>query len=149
LEKNHLLSKMDINECFNKRLLRKIGQDKLKVEGSLRVAENKLIKSKELSEKGFFDEAFISAYTCMFHSARAILYKDGIQEKSHFAVYIYINEKYLDKIPKNLIEAFKIYQLERHKVLYGFDREVSRKEAKSCIEDAEDFLFKIKEILNF
>ena len=30
----------------------------------------------------------------MFHAARALLYKNWIQEKSHFAMYIYLKEKY-------------------------------------------------------
>jgi len=29
----------------------------------------------------------LAAYTAMFHAARAVLYKDGIQEKSHYATY--------------------------------------------------------------
>lgn len=143
-----MLNKMDVNECFNKRLLRKIHVDRLKVGGSLKIAESKLSKAKELSEKEFFDEALISAYTAMFHAARALLYRDGIQEKSHFAVYIYIKEKYSNNISNHLIEAFKIYQLERHEALYGFEYKASREDSESVIVDAEDFLFKIKEILN-
>jgi uncharacterized protein (UPF0332 family) len=138
---------MDVKECFDKRLLRKIQVDKLKVESSLRIAENKILRAKELAEEEFFNEALVSAYTSMFHAARALLYRDGIQEKSHFAVYIYLNEKYSGKIPSYLIEAFKVYQQERHQALYGFDYNAGKDDAESALVDSEEFLTKIKNIL--
>ena len=119
-----------------------------KSKNSLSVAENKLQEAKELFNSDFFNQVVVSAYTSMFHAARSLLYKEGIQEKSHFAVYVYINEKYSDKIPRSLIESFKVYQSERHKVLYGFDEKVNEDDAESALEDAEEFLIKIKEILN-
>jgi len=139
---------MNVKECFDKKLLKKINPDKEKSEGSLKIAENKLGKAGDLLKGEFDDESLLSSYTSMFHAARSLLYKEGVQEKSHYAVYVYINEKYANKIPRSLIESFKVYQLERHNVLYGFDKGVSKEEAESAIEDAEEFLNKIKDILN-
>jgi uncharacterized protein (UPF0332 family) len=139
---------MNIKDCLKERILRKIPMDLIKVESSLKIAEVKFEKARNLLKSEFFEEAVLSAYTSMFHAARALLYKDGLQEKSHFAVYIYIHEKYSDKISKSLINAFYNYQKDRHRVLYGFDEELCEEDAKKAIFYANDFLISIKGIIN-
>jgi len=139
---------MNTDELFKKKLLKKISIDLNKVRNSIKIAENKLERAKELFSSDFFQEAFVSAYTSIFHSSRALLYKQGIQEKSHFAVYSYIKNKFSSLIPKKLIEAFSNYQLERHNIFYGFESEISKNKAENIILDAEEFLEKIQEILN-
>jgi len=139
---------MNIDECLKKRLLRKIEPSKEKSESSIRTSEIKLDESKRLFSLDFFNNSVISAYTSMFHAARALLYKDGIQEKSHYAIYIYLKEKYSNKIQLSLINSFFNYQNKRHYVLYGFEYSESKEGAKAIIFDAEEFLNKIKEILN-
>jgi len=139
---------MDIRDCFGKRLLRKIEPDKNKSMNSIKIAENLLEKARSLLDADFFSDALFNAYTSMFHAARSLLYKDGIQEKSHHAVYIYIKDKYSKDISKGLIESFKNHQLERHELIYGFESDVNKKKAEAIIEDAEQFLGKIEEVLN-
>ncbi len=139
---------MNIEECLKKRILIKITPDPEKSESSVKTAETKLTEAKELFNSDFFNQVVITAYTSMFHIARALLYKDGIQEKGHFAVFTYLNEKYSDKIPRSLINSFFNFQNERHAVLYSLGFEATKQDAEDIIIDAEDFLFKIKSILN-
>ena len=137
-----------VDECVKKRLLRKITPSNEKSKSSIKIAEAKLENSKELFKADFFNESIISAYTSIFHSCRALLFKDGIQEKSHYATYIYIKENYSDKLSKELINSFYHYQLERHNILYGFEiLEYSKDEAEEAIINAECFLGKIKKVL--
>ena len=82
----------------------------------------------------------------MFHAVRAILYKEGIQEKSHYATYVYINEKYSDKIPQHLINSFNILREDRHEILYGFDLNILKEDAENAILDSEEFLEEVKKI---
>src|SRR3989344_3084996 len=96
----------ELRICFDKRLLRSINPDTEKSRKSIETAEKKLNKAVKLINVGFFDLSVLEAYTCMFHAARALLYKDGIQEKSHFCTLIYTRENYGKKIPSNLINAF-------------------------------------------
>jgi uncharacterized protein (UPF0332 family) len=139
---------MKTEDLFKERLLRKIKPSLEKASSSLKIAENKLNEAKKLFKSHFFNQTVISAYTCMFHAARAILYKEGIQEKSHYAVCFYLREKYSEKIPKNLLNSFDNYRKERHEALYGFDYEAEKEDAESAIEDSEELLNKIKEILH-
>lgn len=158
---------MNVEECFQRKLLKKIAPDKLKAKSSLNIAERKLERAQELFSEDFFAESFVTAYTSMcqellfkvwflstlknrrfltFHSARSLLYLDGVQEKGHYAVYVYIFEKYAQKISCSLIEAFYAYQSERHKLLYGFDNDSSKAQAQSILEDAEEFLLEVRKI---
>lgn len=125
---------MNIKELFDQKLLRKIPKDLDKVNKSINISEDKLIRAKELIDSEFFEEALVSAYMSMFHAARAILYNDGIQEKSHFAIYIYL--------------GFRNYQLERHEINYGFDIKVSQDNAEEIISDAEKFLEAARRVLS-
>ncbi len=138
---------MDIKRCFEERILRKIKPDLEKVKQSVKNAEIKLERAKELFSKDFFNEALFLAYTSFFHAARSLLYKDGIQEKSHYATYVYIKEKYFKEIDSKLVESFRVYQLERHDILYGFSKEITKEEANNSILDAEEFIEQIKKIL--
>jgi uncharacterized protein (UPF0332 family) len=136
-----------IDELFNKRLLRKIPVDKEKVNLSIKIAEKKLNEAKRLSESGFFSNALLSSYTSMFHASRALLYKEGVQEKSHYAVYFYIKERFSGKIPMSLINSLNHYREIRHNILYGEESEIEEDDSENSIIDAEDFLEEIKKII--
>jgi len=136
-----------IQELFDKRLLRKIPIDKEKINSGIKISLSKLEEAKKLSNAGFFGNAALSAYTSMFHASRALLYSRGIQEKSHYATYIYIKEKFSDKIPLSLINSFNSSREIRHNLLYGEEIEISEEDSESLILDAEDFLEEVKKIL--
>ncbi|MBU0894761.1 MAG: HEPN domain-containing protein [Nanoarchaeota archaeon] len=138
---------MDVKECIRKRILREISSDIKKSESSIKIAKSKLIETRKLFASEFFNNSVLSIYTSMFHAARALLYKDGIQEKSHYATYIYINEKYSDRIPRQLINAFNLLREDRHEILYGFQQNSSREEVENFILDLEEFLAVIEKIL--
>lgn len=138
---------MDIGYFFKERKLRNIPVDLEKSKKSLEIAKSKLEEAKKLFSADFYNNSILSVYTSMFHASRALLYKDGIQEKSHYAVYIYIKEKYSDKIPKNLLNSFNNLREERQEILYGFEEDVLKEDVEDAILNAEDFLEKVKEIL--
>jgi uncharacterized protein (UPF0332 family) len=139
---------MDIDECIKKRLLRKIEPNQNKSDSSVKTAEMKLEEAKQLFASEFFNSSVISAYTSMFHIARALLYSEGFQEKSHYAVYIYLKEMYSDKISLSLINSFFNYQSQRHAVLYELEYQAASKDVENLILDAEEFLYKVKELLS-
>jgi uncharacterized protein (UPF0332 family) len=135
-----------IKELVENRELRKVKVDKEKVEKSLEVSKIKLEESKRLFSAGFFDTAFLTLYTSMFHAARSLLYKDGFQEKSHFSVYIYLQERYSESLPKNLLFAFNEFRNVRHEILYGFEGENDKEETEQAILDAEEFLEEVEKL---
>jgi uncharacterized protein (UPF0332 family) len=137
---------MNIKECFEKRMLREIPPDPEKAKRSLEIAENKLKTAKKAFQKELYGPVIIYGYTSMFHSSRALLYRDGIQEKSHICLGIYIKEKYSEKIPPYLINSLDSFRKERHETLYGLDFIETKKDAELIIHDAEQLLKTIKKI---
>lgn len=135
------------DDCFKFRLLRKIKPDEEKSKKSLEIAESRLTRAKEALNIKIFDFVILESYMAMFHVARALLYRDGIQEKSHYAISIYLKENYCDKIPSPVINFLEIHRTERHEAIYGLDYKPEKKDAELAIQDAEIFIREIKKIL--
>ena len=134
-------------DCFKFRLLRKIKPDKDKSKKSLEIAESRLERAKEALKINIFDFVILESYMSMFHAARALLYKDGIQEKSHYAISIYLKEKYSSKIPLPVINFLEIHRTERHEAMYGLEYKPEKKDAGLALKDAEIFIKEIKKII--
>lgn len=137
----------NVEDCFKFRLLRKIKPDTEKSKKSLEIAESRFARAKEALKLNIFDFVILESYMSMFHSARALLYKDGIQEKSHYAISVYLKEKYSSKIPLPIINLLEIHRTERHEALYGLEYKPEKKDAELAINDAESFIKEIKKIL--
>ncbi|MBI2110193.1 HEPN domain-containing protein [Candidatus Woesearchaeota archaeon] len=138
----------NVEDCFKFRLLRKIKPDRDKSIKSLDMAHQRLEEAKNaLNLKFFFKYAITESYMAMFHASRSLLYKDGIQEKSHFAIGIYLKEKYGDKIPVQIINLLNIHRTQRHEAMYGLEFEPGKEDALTAIEDAKLFVQEIEKIL--
>ena len=137
---------MNIKDCFEQRILRKIKPDLEKANKSFEIANSKLEKAKELFNADFFSDALVSIYTSMFHASRSLLYKDGVQEKSHYAVYIYLKEKYSKNISQKSLNIFNGLREDRHKILYGFEENILKEEVESAFLDVEEFLEEVKKL---
>ena len=137
---------MKVDDLFEKRELRKVKVDGEKIRKSLEIAEIKLDESHRLFSAGFFETAFLTLYTSMFHAARSLLYRDGIQEKSHFAVYIYLKEKYSGKLPRGLLNSFDEFRGYRHEILYGFEGNYKKEEIEEAILEGGEFLEEVKKL---
>lgn len=134
-------------DCFRFRLLRKIKPDRIKSQKSLELAESRFTKAKEILKLKIFDFVILEAYMSMFHAARALLYKEGIQEKSHYAISVYLKEKYSKKIPLPVINFLEIHRKERHEAIYGLEYQPEKKDAELALQDAEIFIREIKKAL--
>ena len=140
---------MNIEQCLEQGLLVKSKPEPEKAFSSIEMAKHKLELAKTEFEHGLFESAITSAYVSMFHSARALLFRDGFKERSHFAVYVYINEKYLSKIERKYLGELNSLRLQRHDLMYGLERnaEVRESDADTAIKMADGFLQAIQKIL--
>jgi uncharacterized protein (UPF0332 family) len=85
----------DFEDCLKKRLLRRTTPSKDKAERSMKRAEMWLNEAERNLNSRSFDSCLISSYLAMFHAARAILFRDGWREKSHYCISRYLEEKYV------------------------------------------------------
>ena len=134
----------NIEDCFKFRLLRKIAPDEEKTKKSLEISKQRLNEAEMAIELKIFQYAILESYMSMFHAARALLYKDGIQEKSHFAIFIYLKEKYSDKIPLHILNFLNIHRTERHEAMYGLEYKPEEQDALVALGDAKAFVKEIE-----
>lgn len=138
---------MSYNDCIERRLLRKGRPDKLKSKKALEIAKKYLETSTRLCKDGYYDQVIITAYTSMFQTARAILFKNGMYEKSHYCVVQYLIEKYVkkNKLEQKYVNWLNSYRIERHDSLYGLDESVlTKQDANEAINKAKEFHKKLK-----
>jgi uncharacterized protein (UPF0332 family) len=140
---------MKVADCLANNLLSKTEPDMRKAKKSILAAERKLKLAEAELKNELYEGCFVSAYATMFHAARALLFRDGYKERSHFAVFTYLDEKYSNKIEKRLITEFNNMRTDRHNLMYGLDepQETSEQEAKATIKIVKEFIEAIKEIL--
>ena len=139
-----------LTRCFEERLLRRERPDIEKAKISLKVSENKLEKCKQAMEKGLNEAAIIFAYSSMFHAARALLYKDGVIEKSHKCLVLYVQKIYAEKgiLEQKLCNALDELRTERHEKFYGLEIEdVPKEEVDRAYENTKLFLQACKNII--
>jgi len=139
---------MNIEECFEKGLLKKEKPDIEKSHKSIEIAKHKLGIAKKLFGLSIFEETITNSYSVMFHSARSLLFKEGIKEKSHYGLFVYLKENYSDKLEKRFINELNALRLERHEINYGLEKpEIKVSEAEQVIKIAEDFISAVEKIL--
>lgn len=140
---------MRTSECFKRRLLRKTKPDELKVMKALEMAELKRERSVKLFNNDFYEESIVSSYTCMFQAARALLFKDGVIEKSHACVVAYLRENYAAALGQDRINWLDTYRLERHESFYGLEKfTVDKQEAEDALDKSERFLYSVNHIMD-
>ena len=140
---------MRLDDCFKKRLLRRAKPDILKSKKALEMASLKIERATDLLESDFYEESIVSSYTGMFHSARALLFKDGIAERSHACVIAYLSKQYGHSLGQDRISWIDTYRLERHESFYGLEASgMDKNESKDALNKAEKFLESVKNIIS-
>lgn len=139
---------MNVKECLERGLLKNDKPSIEKAKKSIEIALSKLDKSRELIKLEIMDMSQINCYSAMFHSARALLFRDGFKERSHYAIYVYLREKYSDSIELKFLNELNVLRLDRHEIFYGLDEITFDKEdIKKTIKLCEEFIENVKRLL--
>jgi len=137
---------MNLEECFQAGYLRKGKIEIEKINGAIGIGKNFLEKASKVFQIGQFDVALLMAYTSMFHSARALLFKDGITERSHFCMLLYLKEKFKEQMEiSNYLSIVDSYRSIRHKIQYSGEG-CSEADASEAIKSADGFLKEVKKL---
>lgn len=140
---------MNINELIDKNALMKSKSTVQEIEGSLAIAERFLERAEGNFKIEYFDIAFSLAYQSMFHSARALLFKNNLKERSHAALISGVKELYKEEHElQTVLQTMNSYRITRHAVQYSGigcsaeDAELAIKDAKEFIEIADKIISK-------
>jgi len=112
---------------------------------SIEVSGEYIEKAKDNLKMENYGIVIFCSYTSMFHAARAILFRDGVKERSHVCIISYIRERYPDL--RNLVNMFDSYRKSRHTSLYSLDYLIDENDAREAIRDAEFFMRRLKAAL--
>lgn len=131
---------MSLDECFEKGMLKRSQCGNEEIAGSLNLARNFLEKARGNLSLKYFDITLLLAYNSMFHSARALLFKKGMRERSHFCMIAFLKQEFRsDAEVVKSINILDSYRIARHGVQYG-GHACSELDANEAIADAEEFL---------
>jgi len=139
----------DYKECLKKGLLRKIPKSKAKSEKSIRTAFKWLEEAEKNLASDSFNSCLLSSYLAMFHSARAILFYDGLREKSHACIARYLEYAYAKK---GLLEQKHINLLDHHREIrhqgqYGVEFFATKEECKQALKTSKEFYSEMNKLL--
>ncbi len=140
---------MNFEDCVRRGLLRRVTPSLEKAKQSMKRAEKWLFDAEKSLEHELYDNCLISSYLAMFHSARAILFRDGWREKSHFCIARYLEERYVKhgKLEREWIDLLDRLRETRHAGQYDVSYFATWEEAESAINIAHEFVERIKKLL--
>ena len=83
----------------------------------------------------------------MFHAARAVLFRDGLREKSHDCIARYL-EKYVDdgSLEEEWVVLLDRIRDIRHQVQYTLYHHTTEEETDSVLKSAKQFVQLIKKL---
>lgn len=136
---------MNLEDCLKQGLLKRIEPDMENAVRSLETSEEKLHDAKKNLKIRCYDVVVVFSYTAMFHAARALLFKDGIKERSHLCIPVYMKEKYpsLEGYAK-ILDSYRVF---RHRAIYGLGVMIGRADAEEALSSASEFLACIRRIV--
>ncbi len=134
-------------DCLNKGLIRKERRAENRVEKSIEIAKKFLLSAKNTFNIAEYEMCLIASYNSIFHSCRALLFRKGYVEKSHFCLTEAIKDLYKsDKLLFEFLNSIDKIRLSRHEVQYQGVM-AFKEEAEFVSELSKDFLDYIKEKL--
>jgi len=92
--------------------------------------------------------AISSAYLAVFHSARAVLFRDGVRKKSHYCIGLYL-QRYVEDgtLEEDWPMLFDRIRSVRHADQYSFIALPSVNEVQAGIDLAERFIDRMERLL--
>ena len=137
-----------IDDCFERGLLRRVEPSEIKSRQSLLQARDWLSEAEKGLEAEAYRSALSSAYLAVFHSARAILFRDGVREKSHYCIGLYL-QKYADEgaLEDEWPMLFDRIRSVRHADQYSFQARPTEEEVRAGLDLAERFINRMERLL--
>lgn len=121
------------------------------VKDYLAKAKEDLEVSKRLFLQKDYDWSFSIAYNSILQSSRALMAFNKVRSRGpshHISIIRFLKEFYGSKLEEDFIFLLNKFRKKRHLAVYGVGDIISEKECDFCIQICENFIKKVKEILN-
>ncbi len=133
---------INVKKCFEKGLLKKMNPSMGLAKKSLKQARYFLGEARDMNKIGKDIMFIIAIYNSFFHCARALLFRDGVKEKSHYCVARYTEEKYVnsDKIDVKFLNHLERLRDIRHDVQYSVNNAAIEEDNEEIIKICSKFI---------
>ena len=140
----------ELSDCFARKLLTNTGPSTGLARKSLKQAEIFLVDAVDLINMGKSRMATIALYNAFFHTARTLLFRDGIKERSHFCIARYVEEKY---VRKGLLKADFLGYLDalrdaRHETQYSLEVLTMEIDMGTAVEICRKFMKAVEGLID-
>jgi len=137
----------ELEKCIQRKKIIKLPRATTLVPKELGLASEDLKFAKDSFKKKNYKWAIIQSYYSMFHTARALIYKKGYREKSHFCLIEAVRGLYIleGKLNFKFIEAMQLGKILRENADYYGDFDKSS--AKEMLDITANFITEAKKIL--
>ena len=137
----------DFERCIKERRLIKIRPSKEIIQKEVESSEYDLERARNSLDEGDFKWAAVQSYYSMFHAAKALVFKKGYREKSHFCLIIALRTLYVkeDKLESEMVENLELCMNLRHEADYGLT--YHQESVETALKYAEEFLDKALNLL--
>jgi uncharacterized protein (UPF0332 family) len=97
---------------------------------------------------GALRSSIIAVYNVYFHAARAVLFQDGLREKSHVCIELYL-ESYVTRglLEDTWLLLFGHLRSTRHQDQYSFGPIPSREEIEEMVNNATAFCSRMERLV--
>ncbi|HOF96716.1 MAG: HEPN domain-containing protein [Methanoculleus sp.] len=138
-----------IEDCFSKKLIRRVVPSREKANESLNLASSYLCEARQVAGIGANRMSLAGAYMAWFHAARAVLFRDGIREKSHYCIELYL-ETYVRSgdLEDEWVLMFGRIRAQRHESQYSFGPTPTDAEVSAAVLHAERFIERMRQLLS-
>ena len=138
-----------LDECYERGLLRKVTPSNDKAMQSLAQAREWVTEAGYDCDADALRSALMAAYMGYFHAARAVLFRDGVREKSHYCIGVYL-ESYREQ---GLLEDEWVLQFDRMRGMrqndqYSLDARPTVQEVRQAVADAGEFIERLERLVN-
>lgn len=137
------------NDCLKKGMLKPVPPDKLNSDNSMIKAGEWIDEAEKSLSGGALKVSLYAAYMAMFHAARAVLYRDGMREKSHFCLARYLEAEYAEKgrLESEWIKLLDFQRESRHSTQYDISFSATEADDIKAIETTKNFVKRIELLL--
>ncbi|MFH1588135.1 MAG: HEPN domain-containing protein [Candidatus Diapherotrites archaeon] len=120
------------------------------VENALNLSERDLKTAKAMFKANDFDWSYSVAYNSMLQAGRALMFSEGFRPKGehkHVSVVEFVKKKFGKDFAEKILFLFNKIRKKRHLAVYEQVNAISQEEAETALNTAEEFLGKVKEII--
>ena len=139
----------EVDACFEKGLLKKTAKSKRLALQDLAQAEFFLNESFDLINFKKKEMAAIAMYNAAFHAARALLYLNGVKERSHYCLQKYLEERFgkVGLLDSEDLSLFDLLRGIRQEIQYNVSKVKFEENLNELYDKTEKFIEKTKKIV--